>query len=126
MLKIKKLFISILIACLFINIFSNPCNANTFVKALSPTVDPNEYQPDEITQSDADVVFLKAGVVLGTILNIASVVSVVALMIIGVKYMLGSVEEKANYKQTMLPYIIGFVLALSGTTVVSFIYNSVK
>ena len=122
MLKIRKLFISILIACLFINIFSNPCNANT----LSPTVDPSEYQPDEITQSDADVVFLKAGVILGTILNIASVVSVVALMIIGVKYMLGSVEEKANYKQTMLPYIIGFVLALSGTTVVSFIYNSVK
>ena len=33
--------------------------------------------------------------------------SVVALMIIGVKYMLGSVEEKAEYKKTMRPYVIG-------------------
>ena len=41
--------------------------------------------------------------------------SVVALMIIGVKYMLGSVEEKAEYKKTMRPYVIG-ALMLFGIT----------
>jgi hypothetical protein len=46
-------------------------------------------------------------------------------MIIGFKYIIGSVEEKANYKATMLPYIIGCVLAVSGTSIVSFIYNAI-
>ena len=39
--------------------------------------------------------------------------------------MMGSVEEKASYKQTMIPYVVGAILAVSGTTLVSFIYNSV-
>ena len=66
------------------------------------------------------------GVVLGAIRNISVVVAVITLMIIGFKYILGSVEEKANYKATMMPYIIGCILAVSGTTLVSFIYNSVN
>lgn len=32
------------------------------------------------------------------------------MMIIGIKYMTGSIEEKANYKKTMVPYLIGCVL----------------
>jgi len=29
------------------------------------------------------------------------------MMIIGIKYMTGSIEEKANYKKSMMPYLIG-------------------
>ena len=58
--------------------------------------------------------------------NVSVVVAVISLMIIGLKYIFGSVEEKANYKATMMPYIIGCVLAASGTTIVTFIYNAVK
>ena len=45
-------------------------------------------------------------------------------MVIGVKYILGSVEEKASYKETMVPYIIGCILATSGIVIVSYIYNA--
>lgn len=31
-------------------------------------------------------------------------------MIIGIKYMTGSLEEKANYKKTMVPYLVGCVI----------------
>ena len=62
--------------------------------------------------------------ILGAIRNISIVVSVITLMIIGLKYIIGSAEEKANYKETMIPYIIGCILAVSGTTIVSFIYNA--
>ena len=62
--------------------------------------------------------------ILGAIRNISIVVSVITLMIIGLKYIIGSAEEKANYKETMIPYIIGCILAVSGTTLVSFIYNA--
>ena len=40
--------------------------------------------------------------------------------------MIGSVEERAEYKKTLIPYVIGCVLVVSITTIVSFIYNAVK
>lgn len=96
------------------------------VSALSTTIDPDDYEPDALTDADAGIVTDKIGVVLGTIRNISVVVSVIALMIIGLKYIFGSVEEKANYKATLVPYVIGFVLAIAGTTLVDFIYNMVN
>ena len=116
MRKIQKIFLSILIIFVLVNIFSQ----------VFATITTDDYEPSKITDSDTKVVFTKTGVILGTIRNISAVVSVITLMIIGVKYMLGSVEEKANYKQTMLPYVIGCVLAVSGTSVVSFIYNALN
>ncbi len=88
-------------------------------------IDPSDYKPDNPTTDDAVEVTKKVGIVLGFIRNLSVVVSVIALMIIGVKYMFGSVEQKANYKATLVPYIIGCIMAVSGTTLVSFIYNSV-
>lgn len=115
--KLKKIFF-IVITNIFI--ISNIFNV-TFAY-----INPGDYKPSEVTQSDYQTAFTKAGVVLGAIRNVSVVVSVIVLMIIGVKYMIGSVEERAEYKKTMIPYIIGCVLAVSGTTLVSFIYNAVK
>lgn len=95
--------------------------------STSLTIDPDDYNPsiDPITTDDTTEVFAKAGVILGAVRNISAVVAVITLMIIGLKYMFGSVEQKANYKATMMPYIIGCVLAVAGTTIVTFIYNAV-
>ena len=65
----------------------------------------------------------KAGVILGVLQTIGTVVSIVMLMIIGIKYMLGSVEEKANYKRTLIPYIVGAFLIFTGTLLPQIIYN---
>ena len=93
--------------------------------SMSTTIDPDKYKPDSPTTDDASELFSKAGVILGAIRNISAIVAVITLMIIGLKYMFGSVEQKANYKATMMPYIIGCVLAVAGTTLVTFIYNAV-
>lgn len=37
--------------------------------------------------------------------TIGMFIAVGAMMVIGIKYMTGSAEEKANYKKTMMPYI---------------------
>ena len=65
----------------------------------------------------------KAEVIVSAIKIIGIVVSVVALMIIGIKYMLGSVEEKAEYKKTLIPYIIGACLLFTGSLVPEIIYK---
>lgn len=103
---------------------STSTKTSTSSGSSTTTIDPSDYKPDEITNTEAEVIFNKTGVILGAIRNISVVTSVIVLMVIGVKYMLGSVEEKANYKETMLPYIIGCILATSGIVIVSYIYNA--
>ena len=40
--------------------------------------------------------------------------------------MVGSVEEKAEYKKTMIPIIVGMVMLVCTSTIVSIIYNMVS
>lgn len=68
---------------------------------------------------------IMAGKVLGLIRNIGIAVSIIALSVIGVKYMVGSVEEKAGYKKSMIPFVIGVIFLAAGTTIVKFIYDFV-
>lgn len=37
----------------------------------------------------------------------ATAVTIIVGLIIGIKYMMGSVEEKAKYKELLLPYLVG-------------------
>ncbi len=132
MKRILNIFTLIAVFLVVLNIFNIKTSFATSeeqiikVSALSTTINPNNYEPNALTDADAGIVTDKIGVVLGTIRNISVVVSVIALMIIGLKYIFGSVEEKANYKATLVPYVIGFVFAIAGTTLVDFIYNMVN
>lgn len=65
----------------------------------------------------------KANTIFSYLRAIGIVVSVVALIAIGMKYMLGSVEEKATYKQTLLPYLVGAILLFTGSLIPQLIYN---
>ena len=67
--------------------------------------------------------------IITTLSVVGSVVSVVVLIVIGIKYLLGSVGEKAEYKKTLLPYLIGAVLVFTASVVAKAIYqtlNSIK
>lgn len=63
----------------------------------------------------------------GNIVNIIQIVGIViaiiVLLVIGIKYMIGSASEKAEYKKTMIPYIVGAVLVFAGTSLVKVIYS---
>lgn len=64
--------------------------------------------------------------VMGLIRNIAIIAGVIILMVIGVKFILGSAEEKAEYKKSLIPLVVGIVIVISATTLVSFIFNFAK
>lgn len=63
--------------------------------------------------------------ILGIIQVVGTFVAVATLMILGIKYMLGSLEERASYKKSMLPYIVGAVLLFAGVNITSVIANNV-
>ena len=68
----------------------------------------------------------KAEGIIGIIRTIGVVASVVALMGIGIKYMMASLEERAQYKETMKPYIIGAFLVFSLSLIPQIIYDIMK
>ena len=58
--------------------------------------------------------------------TVGVIVSVATLIVMGIKYMMSSVEEKAEYKKTMLPYVIGAGLVFIASTIAQIIYNIAK
>ena len=71
------------------------------------TIDPNEWKPDNLQMEDYDEVVDVAVVIIAVIRYAGVAVSIIVLLIIGIKYMTGTVQEKAEYKKTMIPYLIG-------------------
>lgn len=82
-------------------------------------IEPEDYNPGEL--QDADEIINIGNVIIGVFKFVGMVVSILALIVLGVKYMVGSVEEKAEYKQTMWPYIVGAGLLFATTTILSII-----
>ena len=68
----------------------------------------------------------KANIITTVIRNIGIVVSVIALMIIGIREMTASAEEKSIIKQSMPGYILGAVMVGAISFLPSLIYNIVK
>lgn len=61
--------------------------------------------------------------ILSIVSMIGSAISIIAIIALGIKYMLGSVEERASYKKTLMPYFIGAIFVFGATTVSGIIYN---
>lgn len=84
--------------------------------------DLNDYRKDPGMDNGGAV---KIGnIVVWAVRTIGESIAVVMLLVLGIKYILGSVEEKAEYKQTMWPYVIGAVLIFSGAAVTDIIYKA--
>lgn len=113
-MKNRKILIFIIMFLIF------TISIPTIVLASGPIDNPNGFDPRTNGITSTQVVN-KANNIVGTITTVGIVISVIALIIIGLKYMMGSVEEKAEYKKTIIPYIIGIVLLLSSSTIVKII-----
>ena len=76
--------------------------------------------------ADDAILVRKANHIVTVIRNVGIVVSVIALMVIGLKEMTASVEEKSIIKQAMPGYIIGAILVLAITTLPSVIFSLIN
>ena len=117
-MKKIKIFISILIllTIFFTFVLSTFCYANQDMGL-------GNLKNYKGSASSSKGLTSRVGKILGVIKVIGTVVSVATLMVIGIKYMIGSVEEKAEYKKTLVPYIIGAGILFSGTLLPELIYK---
>lgn len=84
--------------------------------------DPGKITPKDFNNQNANNL---VGKILGFVQWIGSALAIVMIVIIGIKYMAGSAEEKAEYKKTMIPYIVGAILIFAASNIASWVYNAV-
>lgn len=83
---------------------------------------------NDLQNGNADVNSLQTyGAKIVTVIrNVGIVLAVIMLMVIGLKYMMGSAEEKAEYKKTLMPYVIGAVLLFAASGIAQMIKNFIS
>ena len=62
--------------------------------------------------------------VVGILQTVGIVLSVVVLIVLGIKYMMGSAEEKAEYKKSMIPLIVGIIVVMGATTIAKTLFTT--
>lgn len=92
-------------------------------QVTDPTQNQDMYKPGTASSTKVQG---KIGPILGIIRNIGIVLSVIFLMIIGVQAILGSAEERADYKKRLPKYLIGVIVLLAGSVIPQIIYNVMK
>lgn len=121
-MKKKKMIIILLLFILGITIFSTISMAANNTTLTNPLDNPGSFEPSSMTR--AGKLKNMGNTIIGIVQFVGSFTSVIALIVIGIKYMTGSIEEKAEYKKTMVPYVIGAILVFATTNLLG-IVNSV-
>ena len=82
--------------------------------------DLSEYaEAEEVSTKFSEMV----GIILGIAQTIGSLLAVICLIVLGVKYMMGSIEEKAEYKKTFIPYLIGAIMVFAIPNIIAVLYD---
>lgn len=63
------------------------------------------------------------GTVMNWIWGISIVVAIVVLMITGLKFIVGSTQEKAKYKESLIPLVVGVLILVFATTIVRILFS---
>ena len=110
--NILKIFSILLIILLFISTISfADYQPNTF----KSKIDTNATGTDNVKSV--------GGKVVGLIQVVGTIASVGMLIVLGIKYIMGSAEERAEYKKTLFPYFIGAVLIFGAANLTQVIYS---
>ena len=89
------------------------------------TINPSDFEPEKPSQSDVTKIVDIANPIIGTIKVAGIVIAVIILTIIGIKFMTGSIEEKAEYKKVLPGYFIGAIMVVAITQFLAVIIDLV-
>lgn len=70
-----------------------------------------------------EIVINKGKLIVSLFQAVGNIVSVGALIVIGIKYMMSSIEEKADMKQSLIIYVIGAILVFGISNISQVIYD---
>ena len=102
-----KIFSIILMVSIFVLFLANTVfAADGIIDTLKPQYNTNTTNLTTVGSRIIDIIS-----------TVAIVISVIVLLIIGIKYMMGSASEKAEYKKTMIPYLVGAIIIFGASAI---------
>ena len=91
------------------------------------TTTNGNYRPSDVKEvintSNTENIEGLGGRIVGIIRVVGTIAAVAMLIVLGIKYMMGSAEERAEYKKTLFPYFIGAILIFAATNLADIIYS---
>lgn len=116
--KTVKIISTILLAVLLITTVSQAVLATNYSEIINE-VDKN----GQGASSDVKGIKEVAGRIVKAIRNIAAIVAVVIVSILGIKYMIGSTQERADYKKSFIPLIVGVIVVVAAAQIATMIFS---
>ncbi len=89
-------------------------------------INPDNYKSSGPTKTDVQSMYKFGGSVAGIIQVVGTIVSAATMIIIGIRYVAASADEKAEYKERMFPYFIGAILLFGASNIVNIAYKIFK
>lgn len=116
-MKLISILLMVIMICFS---FSTVVRATDGTSKVNDTIDIMQGSKANGTDGVAKI----GGQIADILTTVGIVVAVIVILILGIKYMMGSASEKAEYKKTMIPYIVGAVLILGGSTIVKIVFGA--
>ena len=115
----KRLFIGVLIVLLICFICSS-CYADKLDDVVTSMKDANKQ--DSTIKKDSGIGG-SINLIIGLLQVVGTGISVVTITLLGGKYMLSSVEQKAEIKQRAMPVVIGMIILFGAVNMVAIVGN---
>lgn len=112
----KKVLSVLMVVLMLACICSNIVNAVGIDKIM-------EQSKTAVSDDGATQMNKIGGTIIGYVTSAAMVIAVVMIAILGIKYMMGSVEEKAEYKKSFVPLLVGAVLVFGAGAIAKIVIS---
>lgn len=114
--KVMKVLSALMIAIMLVSVSVNVFAAVEFDDVAK------QIDGKISTENQAKITDVGSNIV-GILQTVGIVLSIIILIVLGIKYMMGSAEEKAEYKKTMIPYVVGAILIFAASALAGVIVN---
>lgn len=112
-----KLLSVLMIAIMLVSVVSVP------VHAKAADILGNIDKDVESATGNTEGIQKMAAKVIKWIRNVAVIAGVLILTVLGLKYMLGSAEEKADYKKSLVPLVVGIIVVMAASQIMAMIFS---
>lgn len=116
MKKSIKIISILLMALLLVSFFtSNVLAATGVLNKIEQAYNEAEVNMDSVMPT--------VGKIIKYIRNFSIIAAVIIIIILGVMYMMGSVQQKSEYQKHFIPLAVGIILVVSATSIASMLFS---
>ena len=98
------------------------CFAQPVVWAADVSGITGQISTDKVNPSNSGATEIASKIV-SWIWIISIIVAVIVLMYTGLKFIVGSTQEKAEYKKSLVPIVVGVAILVFATTIVNVLFS---